>query len=116
MFKMTTGALPALILPMITSFSDCGLPVNQPPFLSFNFDVAARLVLLYEVGQGRLKTGFEGRRCDLYGALCSWRAGVQDVIRSHPNLVLAGRRSAARNLFGHGKALTPAWRRLLVTR
>jgi hypothetical protein len=71
------------------SFSDCGLPVNQPPFLALTIDVAARLVLLSEVGQRRLKTGFEGRRCDLYGALCSWRAGVQDVIRSHPNLVLA---------------------------
>jgi hypothetical protein len=46
-------------------------------------------MLLYEVDQGRLKTEFEGRRCDLYGALCSWRAEVQDVIRSHPDLVLA---------------------------
>jgi hypothetical protein len=63
---------------------------RQPASVScFNFVVAARLVLLYEVDQRRLKTGFEGRRCDLYGALCSWRAGVQDVIRSHPNLVLA---------------------------
>lgn len=26
-------------------------------------------MLLYEVGRGRLRIGFEGRRCDLYGAL-----------------------------------------------
>jgi hypothetical protein len=36
--------------------------------------------------------GYEGRRYDLYGALPG-KTGVQDVMRSHPNLVLTGRRS-----------------------
>ena len=64
-------------------------------------------MLLYEVGRGRLKTGSEGRRCDLYGALWSGEPDVQDVIRSHPNLVLADVVPLSQNLFGHGKTLTP---------
>jgi len=35
----------------------------------FDFDATVRLVLLYEVGRGRLRMGSEGRRCDLYRAL-----------------------------------------------
>lgn len=35
----------------------------------YNSDVAARFVLLYEVGTGRLRMGSEGRCCDLSGAL-----------------------------------------------
>jgi hypothetical protein len=44
-----------------------------------------RLLLLYEVGRSRLRMGYEGRRCDLYGALPG-KTGVQDVMRSHPTL------------------------------
>ena len=71
------------------SFSDCGFAVNQPPLRYFNFDAAARLVLLYEVGQDRLRIGFEGRALRSLSRIPD-RAGMLDIMRSRPNLVLAG--------------------------
>jgi len=64
-----------------------------------DFDATVRLVLLYEVGTGPPQDRV--RRPALRSLWrTSWRAGVQDVMRSHPDLVRTGRRSAVRNLLG----------------
>jgi hypothetical protein len=74
-------------------------------------------MILYESTRAASRRGSKAGAAIFVAHFVSWRAGVmQDVIRSRPDLVLAGGRSPARNLFGHGKSLTLAWRHRILNR
>src|ERR1700722_5489256 len=73
---------------MITSFSDCGLLVNQPPFQVFTSMPPGGSCFTTRSAEAASGRGSKVGRCDLYRAFR--QAGMQDIIRSHPNLVLAG--------------------------
>lgn len=77
----------------VTSFSDCGRPVKEFFLLVLtSFNIAAGIVLLFEVGLSRLTMG-----CECPGvAIFMAHFDVQDVMRNHPNLVPAGYRSPER--------------------
>jgi hypothetical protein len=67
----------------ITPFSDCGLPVNQPPLLlRLRRRRGARASLRGRPGPPQDRVRRPALR-SLWRT--SWRAGVQDVMRSHPN-------------------------------
>src|ERR1700732_4870060 len=79
---------------MIMSFSDCGLPVNRFS-LSNQFNVAAGLVLLFEVGRTASPWGAKARTLQSLSRTHLERGGVRNIMRSRPNLVPAGHRSPA---------------------